>query len=353
MTKIGRGIRWSLPAAMLLVMPVGCDEGSGLPTRRVVVYVSVDEQVARTVLDEFEARSGIEVHLIGDSEASKTTGLVQRLRAEHDAPIADVFWSSEAMQTIALAGEGVLAGYDGVAWPRSHRDEGGRWFAFSPRPRVLVYVPQRLGEADRPVTWEEAVDGRFTDRLVMADPRFGTTGGHLAAMESAWTTAGEPDRFEAFLQGLHASRARVLPGGNAAVVDAVAGGEADIGFTDADDVRAAQARGIEVDMLFPRHDVDRPGGGTFLMPNTVAIVEGAPHPEEAARLLTFLLSDDTARMLATSVSGNMPLQPAVAEEFPELVVVDPLDVDLQDAARRSPAVIQRTVETLRNAGAQP
>ena len=122
------------------------------PTSRVVVYVSVDEQVARTVLDEFEARSGIEVHLIGDSEASKTTGLVQRLRAEHDAPIADVFWSSEAMQTIALSGEGVLAEYDDVAWPRSHRDEGGRWFAFSPRPRVTRLRPaatrsRRIGPA--------------------------------------------------------------------------------------------------------------------------------------------------------------------------------------------------------------
>ena len=31
MTKIGHGIRWSLFAAMLMVMPVGCDEGTGLP----------------------------------------------------------------------------------------------------------------------------------------------------------------------------------------------------------------------------------------------------------------------------------------------------------------------------------
>jgi len=353
MKKIGHGIRWSLPAAMLMAMPMGCDDGSGPMQRRVVVYVSVDEQVAREVLDEFEARSGIEVYLVGDSEASKTTGLVQRLRSEHDAPIADVFWSSEAMQTIALAGEGVLAAYDGVDWPRAQRDEGGRWFAFSPRPRVIVYAPRRLAEHEVPRTWHDAVDGRFADRLVMADPRFGTTGGHLAAMESAWTANGEPERFDAFLEGLRASGVRVLPGGNAAVVEAVAGGEADIGFTDADDVRAARARGIDVDMVLPRHDADRPGGGPFLMPNTVAIINGAPHPDEAASLLAFLLSDDTARMLANSVSGNMPLQPAVAGEFPALVVEDPLDVDLQDAARRSPAVIRRTVDTLATSGARP
>ena len=346
-----RGIRWSLLAAVLLVLPAGCGSDSS-STRRVVVYVSADEQIAREVLDAFQQRTGIDVLLIGDSEASKTTGLVQRLRAEHDAPIADVFWSSEAMQTIGLAGEGVLATCDDVDWPREHRDEGGRWFAFSPRPRVIVFDPARLPASDRPATWSDAVDGRFTDRIVMADPRFGTTGGHLAAMEVAWSAAGTPERFDAFLDGLRRSRVRLLPGGNAAVVEAVANGEADIGFTDADDVRAARVRGLEVELLYPRHH-EGVGGGTFLMPNTVAIVDGAPHPREARELLSFLLSDETARRLAASGSGNVPLQPAVAEAFPDLVVDDPLDVDLSEAAGRTPAVIRRTVEVLRESEAAP
>lgn len=349
--KMIRGIRWSLLAAVLLVLHAGCGNDSS-SSGRVVVYVSADEQIARDVLDAFRERTGIDVLLIGDSEASKTTGLVQRLRAEHDAPIADVFWSSEAMQTIGLAGEGVLATCDEIDWPLEHRDEGGRWFAFSPRPRVIVFDPERLPASDRPVTWSDAVDGRFADRLVMADPRFGTTGGHLAAMEVAWSAAGTPERFDAFLDGLRRSRVRLLPGGNAAVVEAVANGEADIGFTDADDVRAAQVRGLEVELLYPRHH-DGGGGGTFLMPNTVAIVEGAPHPREARELVAFLLSEQTARLLADSVSGNVPLQPAVAESFPELKVDDPLDVDLVEAAGRAPAVIRRTVETLREPEAGP
>ena len=345
-----RGIRWSLVAAMLLVLPVGCSDS---PTgRRVVVYVSADEQIAREVLDAFEQATGIDVLLIGDSEASKTTGLVQRLRAEHDAPVADVFWSSEAMQTIELANEGVFATCPEVDWPQEHRDEGGRWFAFSPRPRVIVFDPKRLTEADRPRSWFAAVDGTFTDRLVMADPRFGTTGGHLAAMATAWSDRGIPERFDEFLDGLRRSRVRLLPGGNAAVVDQVASGEADIGFTDADDVRAAQARGMGVEMIYPRHH-DGAGGGTFLMPNTVAVVEGSSRRDEAMALLEFLLSDETARRLAASSSGNVPLQPSVAEAFPDLAVDDPLEVDLATASGVGPKVIRRTVETLRDAEMRP
>ena len=76
---------------------------------QVVVYVSVDEHVARPILQEFEERTGIDVLMVGDSESKKTTGLVERLRAEREHPLADVFWSSEAMQTIDLAEDGVLA----------------------------------------------------------------------------------------------------------------------------------------------------------------------------------------------------------------------------------------------------
>ena len=61
--------------------------------------------MAHQLVDAFEARTGISVLLVGDTEATKTTGLVQRLRAEQNSPRADVFWSSEIFQTIRLAQE--------------------------------------------------------------------------------------------------------------------------------------------------------------------------------------------------------------------------------------------------------
>ncbi len=46
-----------------------------------------------------------------DVEASKTTGLVNKLIAEKENPIADVFWNGEFSQTIRLKEEGILQPY--------------------------------------------------------------------------------------------------------------------------------------------------------------------------------------------------------------------------------------------------
>ena len=45
----------------------------------IVVYVSADEYVARPILDQFTSMTGRPVLMVGDTEATKTTGLVERI----------------------------------------------------------------------------------------------------------------------------------------------------------------------------------------------------------------------------------------------------------------------------------
>jgi len=320
--------------------PIACESRDGA---QVVVYVSADEHVARMVMDAFEDETGVGVLLVGDTEAKKTTGLVERLRRERDVPQADVFWSSEIFQTISLAEEGVLAPHastitDGRG--ASHRDAEGRWFAFAARARVIVFAPDRVPPDERPRTWTDLTNAAWRDRIVMADPRFGTTGGHLGAMKAYWDRHAMPGFYEAFLTGLRDNRVRLLPSGNAGVVRAVASGEADVGLTDTDDVWAALAQGLAVDFVVPAHShEDEPGNGTLLIPNTVALVAGAPHPEAAHRLIDFLLSERVERMLAESTSHNIPLGPHTFVMEERYLVRDPLDVNYRHAAAvRSDAV---------------
>src|SRR5205814_8193953 len=96
----------------LFALLCGCDRQAGAPASAassVVIYCSVDEEFARPLLAEFEKQSGITVQARYDTEAGKTTGLVERLRAERNRPRADVFWSSEIFGTIELAGQGLLS----------------------------------------------------------------------------------------------------------------------------------------------------------------------------------------------------------------------------------------------------
>src|SRR4051812_41546394 len=94
-----------LPLCMLAaaVVVVSCDRAT--PATEVVLYTSIDEPVARPILDDFTKATGIKVMLKTDAEASKTAGLVETLRAENANPRADVFWNNEPFHTINLAEE--------------------------------------------------------------------------------------------------------------------------------------------------------------------------------------------------------------------------------------------------------
>ena len=326
------GMRVSALAFALLVTGSGCDRVDSSSRPPVVVYVSADEGIARPVLAEFTRRTGLEVLPVFDTEATKTTGLASRLRSERERPRADLFWSSECFRTIELGREGLLAPLRGTVFDDWMADRSGQWsdadglwFGFAPRARVIVHREPPNFEDPLPTDWEALADPRWADRIAMADPRFGTTSGHLGALHAHWEGIGAPERYADWVAGVVANRPAVLTSGNAGVVDAVASGAYDIGMTDTDDVWAARARGLQVQLLYPATDPDRTvGGGTLLVPNTVARIRGGPNPDGAHALARWLLSEDVERLLAESNSRNIPLR----GDAGSLAVPDPLDVDL-------------------------
>ena len=56
-------------------------------------------------------------------------------------------------------------------------------------------------------------------------------------------------------------------------------------------------------------------GGTLLIPNSVALIAGAPHPESARKLIDFLTSEQTERLLAQSDSRNFPVRASLRDEL--------------------------------------
>jgi iron(III) transport system substrate-binding protein len=344
---IQTGMRVSALASVLLVTGSGCDgEHSGVAPP-VVVYVSADESIARPVLAEFTNRTGIKVLPVFDTEATKTTGLASRLRSERERPRADLFWSSECFRTIELDGEGLLAPLSGEIFddwmsdrPGRWKAEDGAWFGFAPRARVIVHRQPPGFDDPLPASWESLADPRWANRIAMADPRFGTTSGHFGALHAHWEALGTPERFDDWVKGLVENRPDVLTSGNAGVVDAVASGASDIGMTDTDDVWAARARGLDVELIYPPTDLDQQvGGGTLLVPNTVARIKGGPNPEGAHLLARWLLSEEVERILAASNSRNIPLR----TDAGPLAVPDPLDVDLA----RSSALMEESIRLFR------
>ncbi|MDP6692807.1 MAG: extracellular solute-binding protein [Phycisphaerales bacterium] len=320
----------------MLILILGCD---GTESKTLTVYVSADEYIAREVIRAFTNETDIKVSWVGDTEASKTTGLITRLRREVGNPVADVFWSSENIGTIQLASEGVFAPYSSQvteAWSTQYKDATDLWYAFSPRARVIAYDPKVTSKNELPEYWWQYADA------AMADPRFGTTGTHLAVM------AADKGRFYRFVKEL--SKTPLLAG-NSATVQSVIDGVAKYAMTDSDDVHAAIAQGASVAAFMPRH-FEGEGGGTLLIPNTVAVIASCDHPELAGLFVDFMLSEKVATILAESNSKNIPLQKNVASRFPELKVEDPLVVDFVAAAARRRDAIQQVMQHMREPSAR-
>ena len=94
------------------------------------------------------------------------------------------------------------------------------------------------------------------------------------------------------MPGLAANKT-LLVDGNSVVVKMVGRGEAWIGLTDSDDIAAGQEEGLPVAPLPMSEE-------TLLIPNTVAVVRGAPHPEAAQRLFEYLQRRDVVQQLVAA-----------------------------------------------------
>jgi iron(III) transport system substrate-binding protein len=288
-------------AAVLATLGTAACSGGHDASREVVVYASVDRAIAEPILKRFELHSSIKVRAVYDTEANKTTGLVNRLITEAPRPQADVFWSGEIGQTVLLGRAGALAAYDTME-RRSRSDRfnstGNLWHAFAARARVLLVNSKLVPDTESPPFVESLAQPQWKGRIAIADPHFGTTGSHLAALLIMW---GD-ERFGRWLRGLRANGVRILPG-NAQVRDAVANGIVDAGLTDSDDAVDAVQRGAPVRISLLRQSEDF---GIVMIPNTVAIVHAAPHPDAGKLLVDYLLSKDAESQLVLSDSVFYP-----------------------------------------------
>jgi iron(III) transport system substrate-binding protein len=281
-------------------------QGPAAP-RTVVVYTSLDQPFSEPVLRAFEQRTGIQVKPVYDVEAAKTTGLAARLAAEAHRPTADVFWSSEYAQTLLLRAQGVTAPYASPAAadiPALFRDPEHYWTGFAARARVIIVNTRRVPPDHYPTSIFALTDSFWGPGEVgIANPLFGTTATHAAALFAALG----PERAKQYLLALRSQGVRVVAG-NSVVRDMVVSGALKVGLTDTDDACVALAEGRPVAMILP----DQGTLGTLLIPNTVSLVRGAPHPDEARRLIDFLVSADTEAMLARAASRQIPVRASVS-----------------------------------------
>lgn len=239
--------------------------GCGKRQPEVVLYTSQDQVFAEPILKKFTEQTGIKVQTVFDSEAVKTVGLANRLLAEAKHPRCDVWWSNEEMRTAQLAARDVF-------------DETHGFIAFGYRSRRLVVNTNLVPLSNAPALLVELTNAQWHGKVALAYPMFGSTSAHFVALRDFW--GARP--WEVWCRALAANKP-FLVDGNSVVVKLVGRGEAAIGLTDSDDIMAGQREGMPIAAaaLTPEF---------LLIPNTTAIIRGAPHREAALELFTYLQS---------------------------------------------------------------
>ncbi len=336
--------RFAVPILILAVTAGACrqPDSRGSEARTVTIYVSTDRVFSEPVLREYERRSGVKVNPVYDTEETKSTGLANRLLAEQARPQADVFWSNEPVRTLVLKSRHVLAPYkspsaEGI--PAALVDPDGYWTGFSARMRVIAYNTKLVKPEEAPRSVFELADAKWRGQVAMADPRFGSTSFHVAAL---YALAGD-QKMDDFVRRLKENGVRVVDG-NSVVRDLVARGEVRVGLTDTDDVNVALEDGQPIAMVLP----DKDGLGVPVMPNMVSLITNAPHPDEARRLIDYLLSPDVERQLAQSAAVQIPLHAGVPgpKNIPAIDTFKPMTLDYAKAATRVEDVTHRLATIL-------
>lgn len=301
---------------LIIALVVAWASVSGRSDDALVVYCAHDLIFAEQILDDFQRETGIKVVVVGDTEATKSLGLVQRLLREQENPKCDVFWNNQVLGTIDLAEAGVLEPYRGVGHariPEQFKDPSGLWTGFAGRLRVWVVNTTKLAPT------EEAIQQRYESedlsRMAIAMPMYGTTLSHFSIL---WSQLGAAP-LQKWFTDLQQRGCKIVPG-NATVKNLVAEGVCDFGWTDTDDVFVGLDNGDPLGMLPIRID-----GKTICQPNSVAMIRGTKRAEDAKLLIDYLLSAEVELKLAHSASRQIPLGPIIDEET--------LPVDVRPLAR--------------------
>jgi iron(III) transport system substrate-binding protein len=270
----------------------------------VVVYSSVDDVFARPICERFQKETGIATKLVPDTEETKSTGLLNRLIAEKDRPRADVFWSGDPVRAAILKAKGVSAPYrspNAAGMPAQYSDPEGYWQSFSARARVIIYNNNLVNAGDEPESMNDLIAPRFKGKACLANPLFGTTSMHAAAL---FEVLGE-EKAKQFFEAMTTNDVKMLSS-NGEVKRRVAAGEFALGFADTDDANEAMKEGKPIGVVFP----DQDGIGTLIVPNAAVLISRGPNADNGKKFIDYLLTSDVEKALAES-AAQMPLRSGV------------------------------------------
>ena len=313
-----------LASCLGLILNGGCLQKSD---NEVVVYVALDKEFSKPILDQFEAETGVKVLAKYDIESNKTVGLANDILAHQANQRADIFWNNEILHTLRLKKAGLLDVHlspSADLFPPSFRSEDGDWIGFAARARVLIVNTSIVAEDEYPDSVSDLANPKWKQRCGIAKPFFGTSATHAAVLFDQ-----DPEAAAKFYEQV-ANNASI-EGGNKQVAIKVARGELAFGLTDTDDAIIELEKGNPVSIIYP--DQNDNAKGTLLIPNTLCVIKNGKNGDHARKLVDYLLQPGIEKSLRDGDSAQIPLNRNVEQKSRILKSkLKTMKVDFQSAA---------------------
>lgn len=145
---------------------------------KVVVYTSVEVQIAEKVAKAFEAKfPGVKVQV----ERSGSERILQRLGQEYSSRIyaADIVTTSDAAHFVNWKKEGILAPFvpEDIAqhFPKDQVDPDGMYTPWRASLCVIAYNTRLVKPEEAPTSFADLLDPKWNGRMVKAHPSYSGT----------------------------------------------------------------------------------------------------------------------------------------------------------------------------------
>jgi iron(III) transport system substrate-binding protein len=323
-------------AAVTLLSAVlaGCGSGGG---DELVIYSGRTKNLVDPLLQRFSEETGVDIAV----KYADTAELALLIEQEGDRPVADVFLSQSPGALGYLAGEERLAPLSAdVLEVVDERFESSEslWVGISGRVRTLVYNTDLVEPADLPASVFDLTEPRFEGQVGVAP-----TNGSFQDFVTAMRDAVGDEETAAWLEGLVANDSPTFAN-NTAIVQAVARGEVPFGLVNHyyNERQLAEDPGSATANHFFEGDL-----GSIVLVTGVGVVAGSEQTEDAERLVSFLLTEESQRFFSEE-TYEYPLAAGV-QPFHDLVPLDQLDVPAIDLNELGGG-LQRTQELIESSG---
>ncbi len=307
-----RGLYSGVPRAILigaagLIGATGCDDG-----REPLVLYSPHGRDLLVLLEESYEALNPEVDVRWLDMGSQE--VYDRIRSEAVNPQADVWFGGPDTIFARGAAEGLLAEYRpewADAVPSASRHPGNRFFGLYEAVPVLVYNSDAVAREDAPHDWDDLLADPWRDKLIIRDPLASGTMRTVFGMVLARSMAETGDERAGFDWLLRLDgQTREYAVNPALLFEKLTRQEGLVSIWELTDMLFLQQRGAPLAYLFP-------SSGTPVIDDSIGLVEGARHPEEAKRFIDWVGGRETL-LLTAREAFRLPARSDIpAADLPE------------------------------------